>query len=72
MKEKWTTSSSGVGGALLAWLSLIQGPGGPWRGSDEASIPPDLAAQLSLGAAWVFPQGRGCDGTSPESLGRLQ
>ena len=50
----------------------IHGPRGPWRGRDGASIPPHLAAQLSLGAAWVSPQGRGRGGTSPESLGRLQ
>lgn len=32
MQEKWNASSSGVGEALLAWLSLIQGPGGVLEG----------------------------------------
>jgi len=59
MQEKWNASSSGVGEALLVWLSLIQGPRGPGGGLMGPPHPPHLTAQVSLGAAWVSPQGRG-------------
>ena len=40
MQEKWNASSSGVGEALLAWLSLIQGPRGPGGGLMGPPHPP--------------------------------
>ena len=58
------------GEALLAWLSLSRGPGGPGGRCDGASVPL-LPAQVSLGLPGC-PQGRGRGGRSPENLGRLQ
>lgn len=58
MKKKWTTSPSGVGGVLLAWLSLIQGPGGSWRGVMRPLSPPTSRPSSPWGCLGV-PTGQG-------------